>query len=124
MKKILFALLFVSVIVSCKDEETGPGGPLYNTWKLTETLADPGDGSGKWTPAIGNRYIKFNTNGTVEGDALPEVAYFTIKDSVTLSVKFKSTETTPVPYRYKITNNNLQLNPPCIEPCGYRFIKE
>lgn len=122
MKKLLLALLiaFTATFVSCEKSENGPV-EIYGTWKLTQTLFDPGDGSGEYTKVKGAaKYLTIDTSGNVEGEALPEVVKYKILDSERLEI---TTENYPQPliYRYKVTSSTLEINPPCIEGCGYRF---
>lgn len=125
IKKITLALLIITTFmyISCKKGQDGPG-EIYGRWKLTETLADPGDGSGVYTKVKGAaKYINIDRSGKIEGDAIPEILSYKILDSVQIEVTTKSYDK-PLIYQYKVTSNTLTINPPCIEGCGYRFIKK
>jgi len=125
MKKLLFALLITTcgTYLSCKKGHDGPG-ELYGTWKLTETMFDPGDGSGVYTKVKGAaKYIVIDKSGKVEGDAIPDILSYKILDSVKIEVTTKSYDK-PLIYQYKVTSGTLTINPPCIEGCGYRFIRK
>jgi hypothetical protein len=127
MKKILLILLAAASIiyVSCKktDNNDGPG-EVYGKWKLTETMQDPGDGSGKYIKVSGDaKYLTLNKSGKFEGDALPDLFSFRILDSVKMEVS-SNTYKMPMTYYYKVSAKSLQLNPPCIEGCGYRFERQ
>lgn len=113
--------------VKCENGKAVPL-PYYNTqaiigtWKLTESLADPGDGSGKYKPVTGpTKYMTFDANGKVTGDANPNVTSYKILDYE--KIEFTTLQNSSITYRYKIIGNQLELNPPCIEGCGLKFIR-
>lgn len=125
MKKTLFALLIITtgLYLSCKKDQNGPA-EIYGTWELTETLADPGDGSGKYMKVKGAaRYIIFNHSGEVSGEAMPEITGYKVLDSTRVEVTSKNYEQKLV-YWYKLTPTTLEINPPCIEGCGFRFVRK
>jgi hypothetical protein len=119
----LFPAIFIAFtigLVSCKKNDSGTG-EVYGTWRLTETWADPGDGSGRYRKVKGPaKYITIDQSGKMEGDAMPEVLGYKILDSVRMEITSKDYPQ-PFIYRYKITANDLELNPPCIEGCGFKF---
>ena len=124
MKKlqiVLFAALILS-FAACKKESNG-SKEIYGTWKLTETWMDPGDGSGVYRKVKEDKYATFNRDGTIKGDAVTDLLSFKILDSVTMEVK-SGNQTSPFIYRYKVTSTKLELNPPCIEGCGLRFVRK
>ncbi|WP_316832472.1 hypothetical protein [Pedobacter aquatilis] len=127
MKKILTPLVIILAFISytaCKKSSISDGpGEVYGKWKLTETLFDPGDGSGKYTKVKEDKYLTMYKEGKMEGDALPDLSAFKIVDSVTMEVTSK-TYNRVLPYRYKATANTLVLNPPCFEGCGYKFVRQ
>ncbi|WP_316844089.1 hypothetical protein [Pedobacter psychrodurus] len=128
MKKILLILLAAASIsyVSCKKTTNNNDGPgeVYGKWKLTETMQDPGDGSGKYRKVTGAaKYLTLDKSGKFQGDALPDLFSFRILDSVKMEV-YSNTYKMPQTYYYKVSAKSLQLNPPCIEGCGYRFVRE
>ena len=113
--------------VKCKNGKAVPM-PFYDAkavvgkWKLTETLADPGDGSGRYTPVTGPaKYVIFDANGNVSGEASPSVTSYKIIDDE--KIEFTTVQNTKIIHRYKIVGNQLELNPPCIEGCGAKFIR-
>ncbi|TCD07587.1 hypothetical protein EZ449_13685 [Pedobacter frigidisoli] len=128
MKRTSLVMLFISLMIfACKKNkdtvEDGPG-EIYGRWKLTETLADPGDGSGRYMKVKGNpQYLNLERSGQMNGDALSDLQTFKILDSVTMEVYSKSYMRS-IPYRYKVSARSLTLNPPCFEGCGYRFVRE
>jgi len=130
MKQILLLLAIVTIIVSCKksDNNNDRPGEVYGKWKLTETLYDIGNGQGKYTKVTGEaKYLKVeksgNQAGKFKGDAMPNLLSFKILDSVRMEV-YSSNYQMPTIFRYQVSANSLELNPPCIEGCGYRFSRD
>lgn len=125
MKNTLFIILAAMSILyaSCKKNNDGPG-EVYGKWKLTETMQDPGDGSGKYIKATGaEKYITLEKSGKFDGDAIPELLTFKILDSVKMEVT-STAQNRPYIYYYKVSASSLTLNPPCIEGCGFRFVRK
>ncbi|TKC09649.1 hypothetical protein [Pedobacter frigoris] len=125
MKTLWFALIIALTtgFVSCKKDRNTTA-EIYGTWKLTETWNDPGDGSGKYIKATGKtKYITFERSGELSGDAIDQPFRFKILDSERVEI-FTTTYKMPVTYRYKLTRGTLELNPPCIEGCGLKFIRK
>lgn len=128
MKKGLL-LLFIAIsglFFSCKkDKATSEAVEIYGKWKLTETMNDPGDGSGKYIKETGEpKYLSFNKDGKLEGDALyMDVFRYRILDSTRIEILYQN-YVSPQVYWYKLTSKTLEINPPCIEGCGLRFIKQ
>ncbi|MCX2495202.1 hypothetical protein OQX63_17055 [Pedobacter sp. PF22-3] len=130
MKQILLLLAIVTIIVSCKksDNNNDRPGEVYGKWKLTETLYDIGNGQGKYTKVTGEaKYLKVeksgNQAGKFKGDAMPNLISFKILDSIRMEV-YSSNYQMPTIFRYQVSANSLELNPPCIEGCGYRFSRD
>ncbi|WP_293307163.1 hypothetical protein [Pedobacter sp. UBA5917] len=132
MKKILMLLLAISslVYVSCKKTDRDNDGPgeVYGRWKLTETRFDIGSGNTPYQKVSGQaKYLILSKSadnaGKFKGDAILNLYSFRILDSVRMEV-FNYTYQMPSTYYYKVSANTLELNPPCIEGCGYRFVRE
>lgn len=127
MKKLVFiSFMLITVLsMSCSSimsSAENPENSLMGKWKLTESLSDPGDGSGKWQKASSkNMYLIFNNDGTVSGDQAGTLKSYTVLDST--KIEFTQQSNTKITYRYKITSGELTLNPPCIEACGSRYRK-
>ena len=101
---------------------------LQGKWKLSESLADPGDGSGEWreVPRKLSTSIVFDANGRLSGDAFPGFTTYVVQDSVTLKFT-KADGVTYQDYRYKLQGGALSMSPAgpimCFEACGIRFKK-
>ena len=57
--------IFFLTFTSCDKDENATTNSLEGTWKLTEILADPGDGSGTFNPISSNKKLIFDNNGNV-----------------------------------------------------------
>jgi hypothetical protein len=122
VKQILTLItLVVALLVSCQKSAVY-NNSFIGKWKLIETLADPGDGSGKWQPAASNQFIQFNTDGSLQSNIYPDFKKYRIIDSA--RIDFLKTDGHSFWFRYKFNSSFLEINPPCIESCGARFIKE
>ncbi|WP_295768140.1 hypothetical protein [uncultured Mucilaginibacter sp.] len=122
-KHFILLMLAFATMSACKKGDQNSVSGLFGRWKLTEQLIDPGDASGNWQKVQGDQYVTFNADGTIKGDYLLNAKRFTIIDSVTLSVSPQMDNTQAVQWRYKIKGKNLEINPPCFEPCGFRLVK-
>lgn len=128
MKKGLL-LLFIAIsglFFSCKkDKAKSEAVEIYGKWKLTETMSDPGDGSGKYMKVTGEpKYLSFNKDGKLKGDALSlETFRYRILDSARVEILY-NVYLPPTIFTYKLTSKTLSLHPPCIEGCGLRFVRQ
>lgn len=119
MKEYIVIILFAAVFTGCNKHLSKTG--LVGKWNLTESLMDPGDGSGKWTPPSQKTTIEFTSAGLIKyDDNKPSVAYKIINDSL---MEISSPGSSTISYRYKVDDNKLFMRPPCIEACGERYIR-
>ncbi len=125
--KILTISIIAMTLISCykgKDEELTMSG----TWKLTEVLADPGDGSGTFNPVNSNKTLTFNSNGMVTSNG--EICSMSVESNKSSTGTFTETNFTiqssycpDITIGFKVIGNELILTYPCIEPCRLKFIK-
>ncbi|WP_147203520.1 hypothetical protein [Segetibacter aerophilus] len=131
MKVLLCIAAFFSTVLffACTKNyivDDSINSAIVGKWFLVETLADPGDGSGRWTPVSDpNRYyMKFNSDGSLENNTPGILAnlrrYKTPNDS---SINFVYPDGASFSLRYKIEGNSLTLSGGCIEACGSKFIR-
>lgn len=121
------AIVSIMIVLSaCKKENSG--NELTGKWQLTATLIDPGDGTGTWMPAsqvVSTNYVKFDTNGALEGTAFPQYVTYKLKGSDT--VTFTAKDNTLQNYRYVIKSDTMVMSPAgpiiCYERCGIKFAK-
>jgi len=131
MKKSIQLLLLVLVffVAACDKDSLQPNdNTLTGKWKLSETLADPGDGNGKWTTVAKKKpydYVEFKENGDLAGNFFTEYKSYMLKDDIT--IQFSIDEDRKQEYKYNIENGVLTMSPSypssCIEACGIRFVK-
>lgn len=117
---IILLLTVFTTLLSCKKDGKN-SGTIYGKWKLTHAYSDPSDGSGKYQKVTGpTKYLTFEQDGKLTGNALTDVYAFEIIDNKTMRI---STHTYQMPmiYAYELTERQLILNPPCFEGCGYKF---
>ena len=129
MNNILLLLLVVVAGLTPSCSKTNSN--LIGRWKLVETLADPGDGSGTFRRVSSNKTLEFHSDGklTSNGEICsisnetgsPSTGRFSLADSTIVGDNCRDL------YR-KITFEKhgkiLILNFPCIEPCRAKFKKE
>ena len=123
-------VLFLLVNHACKDADVPVSkSGLYGQWLMTESLQDPGDGSATWQKPSANSYdlISFRRDNSFAGDdgsynLFPEFSSFRIRSDSTLTL-YKKDHKDSLRLRYSLDSRVLQINLPCIEPCGLRFSK-
>jgi hypothetical protein len=123
-RKSLILSLLIFFIVGChKRNSQIEHTDLIGKWKLTESLADPGDGSGTWQPAdpIHPSYIEFNSDGTLAVTPYNMYAadrYKILSDSTMLFIR----STDSLQMRYEFSKSSFILHPRCYEACGQKYI--
>lgn len=120
----LLLLLCIAILISCSksDSACAEKTALTGNWKLVETLADPGDGSGTWQPAAHPLTLTFTSNGSIGGDAFPQARHYEVSSDTNL--RFTFADGTFINYNYTLTETTLVLSGGgCIEACGAKFIK-
>ena len=132
MKPVSLVILLTVAFFSCsKKEETKTDAELVGVWKLTEVLADPGDGSGTFHGVNSNKTMEFHTDGTLTSNGgicdmsidsgSPSSGTYSLVDSTMTSSKCAN-------YYFKIqfkkTGATLIIYYPCIEGCAAKYIKK
>lgn len=123
--KIKIALLCICMmfVLSCKKDGKNDSSDITGRWKLSETLADPGDGSGKWRKAESTDYIQFFADGKLISDSYKEYTSYKLTDSA--NIAFSKDDKTIQNFRFTLKDGTLSLSPNgpifCIEGCGVRY---
>ena len=128
MKRFLLALLTILFIGACDSDTVSTD--IIGEWELIEVLADPGDGSGRFTSVNGDKRIRFFEDGaytstgsicdfTVEAQGSSNGTY-TLSDAGYFIICGESPDYT---IGLRIENGFLILTFPCIEPCLQKFRK-
>ena len=123
MKQTLLLTIVIFFIIGCEKSKQVENNSLVGKWKLTESYADPGDGSGTWQPADAAHpgYLEFKTDGTVTitpYNIYNAERYKITSDSTLLFIR----STDSIFTRYSFSKTLLILYPPCIEGCGEKYI--
>lgn len=137
MKVLFFVTVTTFLLFSCQynnatsdtgcemktGDEKESATCLVGTWRLVETLMDPGNGSGTYQPVNYDKTITFTTSGTYQASTKLCAAdnstsgIYRIESSV---LKFE--ECDQFGYRIKIENGQLILsNMACIEACHEKY---
>lgn len=128
--KYLTLVIFALLITACKKSERLPNNTLEGTWVLKKLYSDPGDGSGTYVDVSEPvSTLTFNTNGSVSSTisffGLNTMKSYSALENGKIEFAFKevsSLSTTTFNYQFK--QDTLVLNPPCIEGCGLKFVRQ
>lgn len=129
MKNSILLLLAIVFTFSCSKEEDYEESDIVGTWKISQALLDPGDGSGVFTDIESDKSLEFFDDGRVisVGDLCPlssssegtaEGLYDESTGKITADCQGQE-----VSYDYEIINNELILTYQCIEPCAIKYVK-
>ena len=120
MKKVLPILLALFLFSGC-EKESFDTDELIGSWKLIETLADPGDGSGTFRPYDGNQVLDFHRDSTIS------YTEPLCSNEITVEMRFDTStifgDECSYSYSYELKDGYLYLYQPCIEPCALKFEK-
>ena len=126
--KLFCALTTVILAVSCNDNDNIQNNAINGSWRLTEVLSDPGDGSGTFSPVVSSKTINFSNDGTLTCNG--DICNMTSEASVVTTGTYTSAQNTinadcfgDYTYTYTISGNTLIINYPCIEPCKAKFVR-
>jgi hypothetical protein len=123
MKKVLVLAVLVCSVTACEKNIQLHNSSIVGKWKLSEYLADPGDGSGTWQPADPSHpgYLEFNVDGTltISPYNIYNSDHYQVTSDSTM-IFLRGSESFPMGYHFSETL--LTLHPSCIEACGERFI--
>ena len=116
----LSLIFFIVSVSACKksDKENS----IIGKWKHTETLADPGDGSGKWQSVKNSdSYLLLSADGTVSGKGFTHYKQYSVIDNQT--IEFIYQDKRKIILFYKLKGSTLEISGGCFEACGSRFKK-
>lgn len=127
--KNLTLAMFISTVISCsKTEDITSSNLLKGTWKLTEVLADPGDGSGTFNSVNSNKKLIFSNGENLNSNGvICDMSIETILSSIGTYSEVNSTiNSTNCPnntIKYELNGNTLILIYPCIEACKAKYTR-
>ena len=126
--KLRFLTVFFFMI-SCSSDETEITD-LVGSWRLTEQLSDPGNGSGEFIEVESIKTITFKSDGNFESNGtMCNMNIFADEQS---SGNYNTTSKIIYPdacmalsysIDYFIEDNKLFLSYPCIELCQQKYTK-
>lgn len=121
--KTLHNSILVLIILSLTAcEKSSSDTSITGKWKLTETLADPGDGSGKWISVKNSdSYLLINADGTISGNIFTNFKQYRVIDDTEIEFIYQNGTTTT--RKYKLNGNALEISGACFEACGSRYKK-
>jgi hypothetical protein len=124
MKNFILVAAVLCSLVACKKAVTQfSNSSIVGKWKLSEYLADPGDGSGTWHSAasLDPSYLEFKEDGTlsVSPYSVYSCDHFQVTSDSTI-IFFRGSEKFDRWYHFSKTL--LTLSGGCIEACGGRYI--
>ncbi len=125
MKHFVLFLTIIVLFAYCDQAQEEENEGITGIWRLTEVLADPGDGSGVFREVESGKEITFYEDGTVKSngqlcrmsddDTNPTEGYYSLEDSTIISGDCT--------LQFKIESGILIIHYPCIEPCGEKYVK-
>lgn len=129
-KSILLLSIFFIVFSSCKKDDDviiDDHVESFDTYLLTEILADPGDGSGTFQTIESEKYIKLFSDGTASsnGDLCRMSSETNMATSGTYSMAdstISSADCSSLPF--ELNGNEMIVYYQCIEACRGKFIKQ
>jgi len=128
MKYLTILLAFTLTLVSCSNNNNSEK-EIVGEWKLIETLADPGDGSGVFQQIDSNKTIEFFNDNTFTSNG---VLCFMSNETTSSTGTYLETESQIFPsdcnnselsLTYEITSSDLIISYFCIEPCKEKYEK-
>ncbi len=129
MKRLVLLLAITLTLMSCNDNNNSETEIIFGEWKLIETLADPGDGSGVFLPIESDKFIEFFNDGTFTSNGTlcqmsDEITSTTGTYSETESQIYPTDCNNPdLSLTFEIINSRLIINYFCIEPCKEKYVK-
>ena len=130
--KNLFLIFLFATITSCSTTFNSPADldtkEITGKWQLTESLADPGDGSGTWQTVENGRTLEFDEDGMVYsstsfcyGEEIHEATYDASEKMISSNCADRNVELS-----YELKEGKLFVtphNPRCAEACGTKYSK-
>jgi hypothetical protein len=127
--KILALAVIILTVISCsKNDDDTLNSLLKGTWKLTEVLADPGDGSGTFNSVNSNKILIFSNGGNLSSNGV--ICDMSIETNVNstgtyseVNSTINSTNCPNSTIKYELNGNTLILIYPCFEPCKAKYTR-
>jgi len=114
-----YLLFFLFAFAACAT--INQTSTVVGKWRLTETLADIGDGKEKWHRVESESNIIFNNDGTITSTGSADYQSYTILESNKIEFTLRDNRKQVV--SFKIEGSTLILSPQCIEACGSKYVR-
>lgn len=130
MKTLSILILSGLLCLSCADENEIIEGPLtpVGTWKISEVLADPGDGSGTFQPTDSQQTIAIHEDGRFTAnftfcyeDSFSQLQYTGTVDYENNLLISDHCENRSFTFQYLDLDDAFFIILPCIEPCMEKY---
>ena len=128
--KILALAVIILTLISCsKNDDDTSSNLLIGSWKLTEMLIDPGNGSGTFNSVNSNKNLIFSNGGNLSSNgAICDMSIETNVGSTGTYSEVNSTiNSTACPnntIKYELKGNTLILTYLfCREPCRAKYTR-
>ena len=122
------AILIICLFIACGKSSIKLNHLTNTKWVLTETLFDPGNGSGQWmpvSPSTPNQIIEFKQGGKFSGGQvaiLHNYDHWKASSDSTLTFTTSAYSINNTIYsNYKMENGKLIISLACIEACALKF---
>lgn len=128
-KKIITLAVIILTVISCtKNDDNTSSNLLKGTWKLTEVLADPGDGSGTFNSVNSSKNLIISNGGNLSSNgAICDMSIETnVSSTGTYSEVNSTINSANCPnntIKYELNGNTLILIYPCFEPCQAKYTR-
>jgi hypothetical protein len=132
MKRSYFILFLATLtLLGCKKEGDGivfeDHIEAFDSYLLTEILADPGDGSGTFQPVNSEKVVELHPDGTItsNGDLCRMTNEIGVSSTGTYSLvdsTFSSADCNDI--SFELNGNEMIVYYQCIEACRGKFLKQ
>ena len=124
MKKVIFLAAALFFVAACKKATTrSVHDGIVGKWKVSEYLADPGDGSGTWQPANPSNpmYLEFKSNGMLVANPSGGNNFDHYELTSDSTLIFSGGNQNAQRW-YRLSDTSLTITGGCFEACGTRYI--
>ena len=129
-KNSLILFSFFGLVIYCSDDPELGDENLIGKWQHSETLIDPGDGSGEFYPVESDKFIEFLSNGQIRSNGdlcrpstdsdMETTGVFMLPDSV---IKADNCNGPITPPKFSVRENEMVLEYFCFERCSEKYVK-
>jgi hypothetical protein len=125
-KILSLAVIFLTANSCSTNSYETSSNLVEGNWKLTEVLIDPGNGSGTFEPATGNKILQFSNDGKLisYGGAICDMSIETgVSSTATYSEINSTINCSNYTIKYELNENSLILSYPGREPVKAKYMR-